>query len=538
MKKGIAASKGYAIGRIVIKEENGLQVESTYVSDVLKEKARFEKALKLSKKQLEKIKEKTKHQLGNRKAEVFESHIMLLEDIEFAGAIELKIENEGINAEKAVYDIVNLYMETFKLMKDEYIRERSMDIKDVGDRILSNLTGNVTSFGNLVSNTVIAAHDLTPSDTVQLDKDKVIAFITDFGGKTSHSVIMAKAFEIPAVVGMKDITSSVKNGDLVIVDGVEGIVIVNPSKKLVEKYKIKIEKYNAEKEKLKSMINLKAVTKSGKQIKLLGNIERCEDVEQVIKNGGDGIGLFRTEFLYMDRDTMPQEDEQFEAYKYVLERMEDSPVVIRTLDIGGDKKLHYFPMGEESNPFLGYRSIRICLDRKDIFKVQLRALLRASVFGNLKIMFPMISSVEEFLQAKEVLKECMKELILEKKKFDKDIQVGMMVEVPAAAINADEMAKYADFFSIGTNDLIQYTLAVDRVNEKVAYLYNPMHPAVLTLIKTTIEAAHKNKKLCAMCGEMASDESAIKYLVECGLDEFSMNPQSILKVKQFIKSYC
>ncbi|APM37598.1 phosphoenolpyruvate--protein phosphotransferase [Clostridium kluyveri] len=538
MKKGIPASKGYAIGRIVIKEESGLKIENTYVSNVSEEKARFERALILSKKQLEKIKTKTKHQLGKGKAEVFESHIMLLEDIEFAGAIELKIEKEHINAEKAVYDIVNLYMETFKLMKDEYIRERAMDIKDVGDRILSNLTGNITSLGNLSSNTVIAAHDLTPSDTVQLDKNKVIAFITDLGGKTSHSVIMAKAFQIPAVVGMKDITSYVKNGDLVIVDGVEGIVMVNPSKELVEKYKIKIEEYGIEKEKLKSIINLKTVTKSGKQIKLLGNIERCEDVEQVIKNGGDGIGLFRTEFLYMDRDAMPQEDEQFEAYKYVLEKMKNKPVVIRTLDIGGDKKLPYFPMEEECNPFLGYRSIRICLDRKDIFKVQLRALLRASVFGNLKIMFPMISSVGEFLQAKEVLKECMEELALEKREFNRELQVGIMVEVPAAAINADEMAKYADFFSIGTNDLIQYTLAVDRVNEKVAYLYDPMHPAVLSLIKTTIEAAHKNKKLCSMCGEMASDENAIKYLVECELDEFSMSPQSILKIKQFIKSYC
>lgn len=538
MRKGIPASKGYAIGRVFIKKENGLKIQKTYVSDVLEEAARFEKALRLSKEQLEKIKATTKNQLGKGKAEVFESHIMLLEDIEFAGAIELKIKNEGINAEKAVYDIVNLYMETFGAMKDEYIKERAMDIRDVGDRILSNLTGNAISFENLHNNTVVVAHDLTPSDTIQLDKNKVVAFITDLGGKTSHSVIMAKAFQIPAVVGMKDITKYVKNGDIVIVDGVEGMVVINPSRDLIQEYKIKIKNYNMEREKFKDVMYLKIITKSGKRIRFLANIERCEDVEQVIKNGGEGIGLFRTEFLYMNRSDMPQEEEQFKAYKYVLEKMENKPVVIRTLDIGGDKKLSYFPIGEESNPFLGYRSIRICLDRKDIFKVQLRALLRASVFGNLKIMFPMISSLEEFLEAKKVLKECMEELILQKKEFNKDLQTGIMVEVPAVAINANEMAQYADFFSIGTNDLIQYTLAVDRGNQKVAYLYDPMHPAVLSLIKTTIEAAHKNRKLCSMCGEMASDENAIKYLLQCGLDEFSMNPQSILKIKQLIKNYC
>ncbi|MFL0196130.1 phosphoenolpyruvate--protein phosphotransferase [Clostridium sp. WILCCON 0269] len=537
MKKGISASKGYAIGRIIIKEESKVDIQKIYVTNVLEEKVRFEKALRLSKDQLEHVKIKTKNQLGEDKAEVFESHIMLLEDIEFAGAIKLKIEKEHINAEKALYDIVNRYVEAFQVMEDEYIRERANDIKDVGNRILVNLMGSRVSLGNFLDNTVIAAHDLTPSDTAQLDKNKVVAFITDLGGKTSHSVIMAKAFEIPAVVGMKDITSSVKNGDLVIVDGVEGIVIVNPSEHLIEEYKIKRENYNREREKLKSLINLKIVTKSGKRIKILGNIGKPEDIEHVLKNGGEGVGLFRTEFLYMDRDNMPGEDEQFEAYKHVLEKMKNKSVVIRTLDIGGDKKLPYFPMEEEMNPSLGYRSIRMCLHRKDIFKVQLRALLRASVFGHLKIIFPMISSVEEFLQAKKVLQECMGQLTREKKEFNKDLQTGIMVEVPAAAINAEEMAKYADFFSIGTNDLIQYTLAVDRMNEKVAYLYDPMHPAVLSLIKTTIEAAHKNGKLCSMCGEMASDENAIKCLVQYGLDEFSMSPQSILKIKQLIKNY-
>lgn len=535
MKKGIAASKGYAIGKVVIKEDSEVKIEERKIEDVQGEKERFQKALEASKEQLEKIKQKAEKELGADKAAVFESHMMLLEDPEFAGAVEMGIESNSINAEKALDDVVNMYMGIFAAMEDEYMRERGADVKDVGKRIFANLIGKVSSMEEgMEANTVVVAHDLTPSDTAQLDKNKVIAFLTNIGGRTSHSAIMARTLEIPAVVGLTDIKAVVKDGDTVIVDGVEGVAIVNPDEATIKEYEAKKKLYEKEKEELKKLINVRTVTKAGKHVEVAGNIGKAEDVHQVLENGGDGIGLFRTEFLYMDRDDMPGEEEQFGSYKYVVEKMEGRPVVIRTLDIGGDKKLPYLPLPEEMNPFLGYRAIRLCLDKTEIFKIQLRALLRASVFGNLKIMFPMVSSLEEFLKAKDILKECMEELEKEGKEFNKNLETGIMVEIPAAAVNADELAKYVDFFSIGTNDLIQYTLAADRMNEKVSYLYNPMHPAVLKLIKMTIEAAHKEGKWCGMCGEMAGDEKAIPTLVEYGLDEFSMSASSILKAKQLI----
>lgn len=535
MKIGIAASKGYAIGTVVVKEENELNIEERVIENVEAEKERFKKALEASKEQLLNIKEKAAKEMGADKAAVFESHAMLLEDPEFAGAVEMGIESNKINAEKALQDVVDMYAGIFAAMEDEYMRERGADVKDVGKRVLANLLGKISGDSDLMAeNTVVVAHDLTPSDTAQLDKSKVVAFLTNIGGRTSHSAIMARTLEIPAVVGLQDITSSVKNGDTIIVDGIEGVAIVNPDIETIKKYEAKKEAFQKEREELKKLISVKTVTKAGKRVEVAGNIGKPEDVHQVLANGGDGVGLFRTEFLYMDRDDMPGEEEQFESYKYAVEKMEGRPVVIRTLDIGGDKKLPYLPLPEEMNPFLGYRAIRICLDRKDIFRTQLRALLRASAFGNLKIMFPMIGSLEEFLQAKEILKECMEELKKEGKDFNENLETGIMVEIPAAAVCADELAKYVDFFSIGTNDLIQYTLAADRMNEKISYLYNPMHPAVLRLIKMTIEAAHKEGKWCGMCGEMAGDEKAIATLVEYGLDEFSMSASSILKAKQLI----
>ncbi|WMJ80383.1 phosphoenolpyruvate--protein phosphotransferase [Clostridium sp. MB40-C1] len=535
MKKGIAASKGYAIGHVVIKEDSEVKIIETIIADIESEKARLHEAIINSKEQLEKIKEKAEKELGAEKAAVFESHMMLLEDPEFAGAIEMNIESSKINAEKALADVVSMYMGIFDSMEDEYMRERAADVKDVGNRILANLTGKLGGgLDNLNENTIIVAHDLTPSDTAQLDKSKVIGFLTNIGGRTSHSAIMARTLEIPAVVGLKDITKCVKNGDIVILDGEEGIAIINPDETLISEYKQKKEVYEKEKEELKKLINIETVTKSGKRIEVCGNIGKAEDIHQVLENGGDGVGLFRTEFLYMDREEMPTEEEQFESYKYVAEKSNPKPIVIRTLDIGGDKKLPYLPLPEEMNPFLGYRAIRLCLDKKDIFKIQLRALLRASAYGNIKIMFPMISSLEEFLTSKEVLSECMEELKSEGKEFNSDLEVGMMVEIPAAAICADELAKHVDFFSIGTNDLIQYTLAADRMNEKVSYLYKPNHPAVLRLIKMTIDAAHKEGKWCGMCGEVAGDEAMIPTLVEYGLDEFSMSATSILKAKQII----
>ena len=535
MKKGIAASKGYAIGTVFLQEHEEIVITDQKVTDVASEKEALQKSLDASRAQLEKIKEKAATEMGEEKAAVFEAHITLLDDPEFTGAMAMEVETNSINAMKAVENVTNMFVTIFESMEDAYMRERAADIKDVSKRIIANLAGkSADAFAITEANTVVVAHDLTPSDTAQLDRSKVVGFITNIGGRTSHAAIMARTLEIPAVLGLGDITSAVKTGDKIIVDGITGDVIINPSEEVIAEYEAKREKFKAEQEELKKLIDVKTTTKSGKRVEVCGNIGQPEDVLGVIANGGDGVGLFRTEFLYMDRDNAPTEEEQYESYKFVLEKMEGKQVVIRTLDIGGDKTLPYLPLPEEMNPFLGYRAIRLCLDRKEIFKVQLRALLRASVYGNLCVMFPMISGLEEFQNAKAVVEECKAELRAEGKEFSDSIQWGIMVEIPAAAVYADELAKHVDFFSIGTNDLIQYTLAADRMSEKVSYLYNPMHPAVLRLIKMTIDGAHKHGKWVGMCGEMAGDEAAIPTLVEYGLDEFSMSATSILNAKKII----
>lgn len=534
MKIGIPASRGYTIGQAFIKKHVELNITDEKIQDVAKEKDLLRKACEKSKVQLEKIKKKALDSMGEEKAMVFEAHLMLFDDPEFMGAIEGEIENNNLNALKAASDVSSSYVAIFESMEDEYMRERAADIKDVAKRLMNNLAGIEDSFDIAETNTIVIAHDLTPSDTAQLDKEKVIAFLTNIGGRTSHSAIMARTLEIPAVVGLHDITETVQNGDILIVDGIEGRVIIDPDHETVTKYVALQEAYNQEKEELKKLVDVKAKTKSGKRIEVAGNIGKPEDVHKVLENGADGIGLFRTEFLYMDRDDMPTEEEQFESYKYVLEKMEGKPVVIRTLDIGGDKQLPYLAMPNEMNPFLGYRAIRLCLDRTDLFKIQLRALLRASVYGNLKVMFPMVSSLSEFQKSKELVEECTVELKAEGHEVSESIEWGIMVEIPAAAVMADELAKHVDFFSIGTNDLIQYTLAADRMSEKVSYLYDPMHPAVLRLIKMTIDGAHSQGKWCGMCGEMAGDETAIPTLVEYGLDEFSMSASSVLRAKQVI----
>lgn len=535
MKKGIAASKGYAIGTVFLQEHEEIVITDQKVTDVAAEKEALQKSLDASRAQLEKIKEKAATEMGEEKAAVFEAHITLLDDPEFTGAMAMEIESNSINAMKAVDNVTNMFVSIFESMEDAYMRERAADIKDVSKRIIANLAGkSADAFAITEANTVVVAHDLTPSDTAQLDRSKVVGFITNIGGRTSHAAIMARTLEIPAVLGLGDITSAVKTGDKIIVDGITGDVIINPSEDVIAEYEAKKEKFKAEQEELKKLIDVKTTTKSGKRVEVCGNIGQPEDVFGVIANGGDGVGLFRTEFLYMDRDNAPTEEEQYESYKFVLEKMEGKQVVIRTLDIGGDKTLPYLPLPEEMNPFLGYRAIRLCLDRKEIFKVQLRALLRASVYGNLCVMFPMISGLEEFQNAKAVVEECKAELRAEGKEYSDSIQWGIMVEIPAAAVYADELAKHVDFFSIGTNDLIQYTLAADRMSEKVSYLYNPMHPAVLRLIKMTIDGAHKHGKWVGMCGEMAGDEAAIPTLVEYGLDEFSMSATSILNAKKII----
>ncbi|MCI7441727.1 MAG: phosphoenolpyruvate--protein phosphotransferase [Clostridium sp.] len=535
MKKGIAASKGYAIGKVFLQVNEEIAITDEKISDIEAEKAKLQKALDDSRTQLEKIKEKALIEMGAEKAQVFEAHITLLDDPEFTGAMQNEIESNSINSMKAVKSVTDMFVSIFDAMEDAYMKERAADIKDVSKRIISNLVGKGgEAFAITEGNTIVVAHDLTPSDTAQLDRSKVVGFITDIGGRTSHAAIMARTLEIPAVLGLGDITTSVKTGDSVIVDGLTGDVIINPSEEVIAEYTKKKEKFQAEQEELKKLIDVKTTTKSGRRIEVCGNIGKPEDVLGVIANGGDGVGLFRTEFLYMDRESAPTEEEQFESYKFVLEKMEGKQVVIRTLDIGGDKTLPYLPLPQEMNPFLGYRAIRLCLDRKEIFKVQLRALLRASVFGKLCVMFPMISGIQEFRQAKEVVEECKAELRAEGREYSENIQWGIMVEIPAAAVMADELAKEVDFFSIGTNDLIQYTLAADRMSEKVSYLYNPMHPAVLRLIKMTIDGAHSQGKWVGMCGEMAGDETAIPTLVEYGLDEFSMSATSILTAKKIM----
>ena len=535
MKKGIAASKGYAIGKVFLQVNEEIVITDKKVSDIEAEKAKLQKALDDSRTQLEKIKEKALTEMGAEKAQVFEAHITLLDDPEFTGAMQMEIESNSTNSMKAVQSVTDMFVSIFDAMEDAYMRERAADIKDVSKRIISNLAGKGgDAFAITEENTIVVAHDLTPSDTAQLDRSKVVGFITDIGGRTSHAAIMARTLEIPAVLGLGDITTSVKTGDKVIVDGITGDVIINPSEEVIAEYTEKKAKFQAEQEELKKLIDVKTTTKSGRRIEVCGNIGKPEDVLGVIANGGDGVGLFRTEFLYMDRESAPTEEEQFESYKFVLEKMEGKQVVIRTLDIGGDKTLPYLPLPQEMNPFLGYRAIRLCLDKKEIFKVQLRALLRASVFGKLCVMFPMISGIQEFRQAKEVVEECKAELRAEGKEYSENIQWGIMVEIPAAAVMADELAKEVDFFSIGTNDLIQYTLAADRMSEKVSYLYNPMHPAVLRLIKMTIDGAHSQGKWVGMCGEMAGDETAIPTLVEYGLDEFSMSATSILPAKKIM----
>lgn len=534
MKIGIPASRGYAIGQAFIKKHEELKITDEKVKDAAAEKESLRRAAEASKTQLEKIRKKAFESMGEEKAMVFDAHLMFFDDPEFMGGIEAEIDNNGSNAIKATNDVMKSYVAIFESMDDEYMRERAADIKDVSKRLMNNLAGIEDSILIEENNTIVVADDLTPSDTAQLDKEKVIAFLTNVGGRTSHSAIMARTLEIPAVVGLKDITDVVKNGDILIVDGIEGRVYIDPDHDTVTKFIALQEAHNKEKEELKKLIEVEAVTKSGKRIEVAGNIGKPEDVHKVLENGGDGIGLFRTEFLYMDREEMPTEEEQFESYKYVLEKMESKPVVIRTLDIGGDKQLPYLVMPNEMNPFLGYRAIRLCLDRTDIFKIQLRALLRASVYGNLKVMFPMVSSLDEFQKSKEIVEECTKELKAEGKEVSDSIEWGIMVEIPAAAVMADELAKHVDFFSIGTNDLIQYTLAADRMSEKVSYLYDPMHPAVLRLIKMTIDGAHSQGKWVGMCGEMAGDETAIPTLVEYGLDEFSMSASSMLRAKQII----
>ncbi|HCU8466687.1 TPA: phosphoenolpyruvate--protein phosphotransferase [Staphylococcus aureus] len=534
--KGIAASDGVAIAKAYLLVEPDLTFDKNEkVTDVEGEVAKFNNAIEASKVELTKIRNNAEVQLGADKAAIFDAHLLVLDDPELIQPIQDKIKNENANAASALTDVTTQFVTIFESMDNEYMKERAADIRDVSKRVLSHILGVELPNPSMIDESVvIVGNDLTPSDTAQLNKEFVQGFATNIGGRTSHSAIMSRSLEIPAIVGTKSITQEAKQGDMIIVDGLNGDVIVNPTEDELIAYQDKRERYFADKKELQKLRDADTVTVDGVHAELAANIGTPNDLPGVIENGAQGIGLYRTEFLYMGRDQMPTEEEQFEAYKEVLEAMDGKRVVVRTLDIGGDKELSYLNLPEEMNPFLGYRAIRLCLAQQDIFRPQLRALLRASVYGKLNIMFPMVATINEFREAKAILLEEKENLKNEGHDISDDIELGIMVEIPATAALADVFAKEVDFFSIGTNDLIQYTLAADRMSERVSYLYQSYNPSILRLVKQVIEASHKEGKWTGMCGEMAGDETAIPLLLGLGLDEFSMSATSILKARRQI----
>ena len=534
---GIAASDGISIAPAYLLTEPDLSFDKQTISDVDTELARFEDVVNQATQEITQIRDKAKETLGEEEAQVFEAHLMFLADPEFIGQIKQVITTEQINAEAALNQVAEMFITMFASMEDNpYMQERAADIKDVSERMMALLLGvKVANPSTIDHEVIVVAHDLTPSDTAQLNKEYVKAFVTNIGGRTSHSAIMARSLEIPAIVGTQSITDKVHDGQIMIVDALEGLVIVDPSEEEITKYRKKAEEFENLKAEWASLLNAPSVTKDGHHVELAANIGTPKDVTGALENGAEGIGLYRTEFLYMDSPDFPTEEDQFEAYKTVLESMNGKPVVVRTMDIGGDKELPYLELPTEMNPFLGYRAIRISLDQKDMFKTQLRALLRASVYGNLRIMFPMIATLAEFREAKGFLESVKAELVEEGIEVSDSIQVGIMIEIPAAAVLADQFAKEVDFFSIGTNDLIQYTMAADRMNQQVSYLYQPYNPSILRLIKHVIDSAHAEGKWAGMCGEMAGDQIAVPLLLGLGLDEFSMSASSVLKTRSLMK---
>lgn len=536
MLKGIAASQGIAIAKVYKLEQPVLDIqkkEAVAEEELQKLDAAFKKTVA----DIEKIKDVASKSLKEEELAIFDAHLMMANDPEFRNMIEDEIRNNNENAEFAADTVSKMMVSMFESMDDEYMKGRAADIRDVTFRLMCNLVGKeIPNLATLDEPVVVVAKDLTPSDTGSLNKEFAKGFATEMGGRTSHSAIMARSLEIPAVVGCKGILD-VENGTTVILDAINGEVIADPTDEQIAEFTKKAEDFAAEKAALKAMKDKESISVDGRKVLLVGNIGSPADVAGVLDNGGEGVGLFRTEFLYMkSEDDFPNEETQFAAYKEVLESMNGRPVVIRTLDIGGDKKLNYYQFPEEMNPFLGVRAIRFCLIRKDIFRTQLRALLRASAYGHLCIMFPMIATVAEFKDAKAIYDEERAKLIAEGVKVGDDVEVGCMIEIPAAAVLADQLAKYADFFSIGTNDLIQYSMAADRMSEPVSYLYQPLNPSILRLVKMTVDGAHKNGKWCGMCGEMAGDELAAPVLLGLGLDEFSMSATSILRARKMINN--
>lgn len=539
MLKGIAASDGVAVAKAYLLVQPDLSFETVTVEDISAEEARLDAALAASQDELSVIREKAVESLGEEAAAVFDAHLMVLADPEMTGQIKETIRAKQVNAEAALTEVTNMFIAIFEGMDDNpYMQERAADIRDVTKRVLANLLGKkLPNPATIDEESIIVAHDLTPSDTAQLNKKFVKAFVTDIGGRTSHSAIMARTLEIAAVLGINNITELVKDGDILAVSGITGEVVINPTEEQIAEFKAAGEAYAKQKAEWAQLKDAPTVTADGKHFELAANIGTPKDVEGVNDNGAEAVGLYRTEFLYMDSQDFPTEEDQYEAYKAVLEGMNGKPVVVRTVDVGGDKGLPYFDLPKEMNPFLGYRALRISISEtgNQMFRTQLRALLRASVHGKLRIMFPMVALLTEFRTAKGILEEEKAKLVAEGVAVADDIEVGIMIEIPAAAMLADQFAKEVDFFSIGTNDLIQYTMAADRMNEQVSYLYQPYNPSILRLINNVIKAAHAEGKWAGMCGEMAGDQTAVPLLVGMGLDEFSMSATSILRTRSLMK---
>lgn len=539
MYKGTSASSGIGIGKVAIIEEAELVINKESVTDTGAERERFKAALSQAAKDTEALAADLATRVGEKEAEILNGHLMLLSDPMLIGEIENTISGESVCSEFAVETICNMYSDMFASMEDELMQQRATDMKDIKTRIQKILLGvDSVDIASLPAGSVILSKDLTPSMTAGINPANVTGIVTELGGKTSHSAILARALEIPAVVAVADILRAAANGDDIVLDGSEGTVILNPDEEVRAEYAVKRDGFLREKKELEQYIGKPSVTRDGVTVELVANIGKPEDVDKVLQYDGEGVGLFRTEFLFMDRTSMPTEEEQFEAYKKVAAALNGKPVIIRTLDIGGDKEIPYMGLKKDENPFLGYRAIRFCLDRKeDVYKPQLRALLRASAYGNIKIMIPLVTCIDEYREAKALIEELKSELETAGVAYNKDIQVGIMVETAAASLIADLFAKEADFFSIGTNDLTQYTMSVDRGNEKIAYLYSTFHPAVLRSIKHIIECGRREGIMVGMCGEAASDPMMIPLLLAFGLNEFSMSASAILRARKMITNY-